>query len=103
MMYYKKRDVRYTDMLIWIDENVMKEGCDDEKLFEYLYLIMVMLAKNNRDFKNAQEYNDFGIFGATYMYFVYLKRRQKIKEGKEIEEIKSCKNYVKSILPFIRM
>lgn len=53
-MYYKKKNIRYTDMCIWIDEHANEIDCDDETLFEYLYLILVMLVRNNHDFKNDQ-------------------------------------------------
>ena len=67
-----------------------------------------MLVRNNHDFKNEQQYNDFGIFGASYMYFRYLTKRRKYWEAKTDEErdeikIKSCLNYVRSILPFLRI
>lgn len=109
MFYKKPKDVRYTDMAIWIDENAHLPDCDDEKLFEYLYLILVMLAMQNRDFKTDRQYDDFGIFGATYMYFRYLTKRKKIEQQEDLEEepfkyrIKGCLNYIKSILPYIRI
>ena len=42
MIYTKPKDMRFVDMVIWVDKNMYKDDCDDEKLYEYLYLIISM-------------------------------------------------------------
>ena len=39
MLFTKPKNLKYTDLCIWIDANAYKSDCDDEKLYEYLFLI----------------------------------------------------------------
>ena len=77
MAYYKKpANVSYTQMCIWIDEHAYSDDCDDEKLFEYLYHIMSMLAYKRRFFEKSAYYDDYVIFAATPIFMKLKKKRQ---------------------------
>ncbi len=98
MTYYKKpTDVTYTQMCIWIDENVYKENCDDNLVFEYLYHISRMLAYKRRFFEKASYYDDFAIFCATRIFMRFRDKKQ-FEETHKLKKIKSVLNYTKSIL-----
>ena len=59
IIFEKPKDLKYTDMSIWIDANAYLPNCDDNKLYEYLYHITKMLAYKARYFKTSDMYEDF--------------------------------------------
>ena len=98
MTYYKKpNNVTYTQMCIWIDDNIYKENCDDNLAFQYLYHITRMLAYKRRFFEKAEYYDDFAIYCATRI-FMRLKDKRQFDENEKLSKIKSVLNYAKSIL-----
>lgn len=102
MVTYKKpTDVTYTDMCIYIDENIYKEEYDEQKIFEYLYHLSKMLAKNSSFFRYPEYYEDFALYCASQCFMRLIDKRQfEIDEnGKpKLEKIKSILNYLKSVL-----
>lgn len=104
-MFKLPKNIRATDMAIWIDENAYSEDCDDNKLYMYLCCLINMLAKTNRYFTNEQDYNDFaGQFG-TQMYYRYRNPKQFELDDNgdyKLTKIKSSLNYLKSKI-FYRM
>lgn len=101
MIFVKPEGLRYVDMCIWIDENAYKEECDDNKLFEYLYFIAIMLAHKAKYFYKTKDYEDFAIFMATRAYFRLRnsKQYQYNDDGEpKMTKLKSILNYMKSIL-----
>jgi len=101
--YYVKPKVRYVDMAIWIDENAYLPNCDDNKLFEYLYHLVYMLAVKNRYFNSYDLYDSFAIYVATTAYFRLKNKKQfELDENNEPKQvrIKSILNYLKQILAF---
>lgn len=98
MIYYKKpANVTYTQMCMWIDENVYKENCDDNLVFEYLYHITRMLAYKRRFFEKASYYDDFAIYCATRI-FLRLRDKRQFDENSKLTKVKSVLNYTKSVL-----
>lgn len=98
MTYYKKpSNMTYTQMCIWVDENIYSDDCDDGLVFEYLYHITRMLAYKKRFFEKAAYYDDFAIYAATRI-FMRLKDKRQFEENSKLEKIKSVLNYAKSIL-----
>lgn len=98
MTYYRKpHDITYTQMCIWIDDNIYNENCDDNLAFEYLYHITRMLAYKRRFFEKAEYYDDFAIYCATRI-FMRLKDKRQFDENEKLTKIKSVLNYAKSIL-----
>lgn len=102
MTFVKPKGVSYTDMAIYIDENVYKDDCDDNLVYQYLYHIINMLAYNGKFFKTARQYDDFSIQSATYI-FMRLKNKKQYewdytKESFKLEKIKSVLNYIKRLM-----
>lgn len=101
MIYAKPKDVSYSQMCIWADENAYKEDCDQEKLFEYLYHVALMLAKKNKYFNNTRDYEDFAIFMASRMFFRLTnpKQYQYNEKGEpKMTKLKSVLNYMRCTL-----
>ena len=101
MIYTRSKDISYSQMCIWIDENAYTEGCDQEKVFEYLYHIALMLAKKNKYFNNTRDYEDFAIYMASHTFFRLTnpKQYQYCDTGEpKMTKIKSVLNYMKSTL-----
>lgn len=95
--YTKPKDVSYTDMCIYIDDNIYKEQYDESLVYEYLYHIMVMLARNKYYFKTQAEYDYFGVFAATRLYSRLTDPKQ-FDESSKLQKIKSILNFAKATL-----
>lgn len=87
-----KRDTRvtFTDMCIYIDNNIYSDNFDVDKCYQYMYHIFYTLAVKNRFFNTAKDYDEYALFGATRLFLRYQKRQLKV--------IKSVLNYVNRIL-----
>ena len=42
-MFKLPKNIRATDMAIWIDENAYSEDCDDNKLYIHYYYLYIYL------------------------------------------------------------
>lgn len=84
-------------MCIWIDENSYLDSCDNMKLYEYLYHLLVMLASEHRYFSKNEYYDQFAIFGASKL-FMRLKNPKQFSDPPKIPKIKSILNYMKKII-----
>jgi len=101
MTYNKPYGVKYVDMCMYIDNNIYCETFDENLVFEYLYLIVVMLAAKEHYFKNDKDYDDFGIFCATKLYFRLTNAKQfQIDDKGEpiLKPINNILDYIKSML-----
>lgn len=107
MIWRKESNMKYTDMCIFIDENVPKivnpgENPDlENKIYNYLWLLIKALAIKKRMFSNFSDYDPYAFYGATRIFFALRKNiwnQGKVIKGKEITPIKSCLNYVKTLL-----
>lgn len=90
LTYNKPHNITYTDMCIWIDNNMYKDDCDDAKLYEYLYHIINMFARKNSYFSNAHYYDDFALSSASRLFM-------RIKDLR-LTKIKSILNYIKTVI-----
>lgn len=90
MTYKRDTKVRFTDMCIYIDNNIYKEDKDVDTIYKYMYLIFYTLASKNRFFKSAQDYDNFSLLGATRLFTRYMNTK--------LKQIKSVLNYVNTIL-----
>lgn len=107
MIWRKPADMRYTQMCIYIDENVPKLAEPgkypevEEKIYNYLWLLVKALAIKKSMFQDFADYDPYAFYAANRLYFAlrknYLNRGQIVK-GKEIRPIKSCLNYTKALL-----
>lgn len=82
--------IKYTDMCIYIDENVLKDDCDDKLVFNYLCELFYMFASKSRFFRKAMYYEPYALFGATKVFF-RLKNTN-------LPPVKSVLNYIKKVL-----
>ena len=98
MIINKPEDISYTDMCIYINEHAYEDFGDDAKLYEYLWLLVDMLARKGAYFKDKLEHEDFCFFATNYVY-------NRLKSKKQ-EELKSdgtprmCK--IKNILDYLK-
>lgn len=107
MLWKKDPGMKYTDMCIYIDENMSKlavlgEYPDvEDKIYNYLWLLVKALAIKKCMFTNFQDYDPFAFHAANRLFFALHKNQLnegKIIKGKLIKPIKSCLNYTKALL-----
>ena len=96
MTYNKPHNVTYTQMAIWIDENHVKDDCDDTKLYEYLYHLLYMIAHQHNYFRTLDQYDDYALQGASRL-FLRLKDDRQYGESPTLKPVKSILNYIKTI------
>ena len=101
MIYYKPSNITYTQMCIYIDNNIYADY-DEELVFKYLYLLTVMLASKNNYFYNSKDYDDFGIFCASSLFMRITDKRQfeydDAKQDYKLPRIKSILNYIHTVI-----
>lgn len=107
MLWKKPSKMKYTDMCIFIDENVQKiknpgENPElEEKIYNYLWLLVKALAIKKCMFTDFKEYDDYAFYAANRLFFALRKNltnQGKVVKGKLIRPIKSCLNYTKALL-----
>lgn len=107
MLFKKPANLKFTDLCIFIDQNVPKIVNPGEfpelenTIYNYLWLLVKALAIKKRMFQDFQEYDMYAFYSASRL-FVALRRNQlnqgKVIKGKEIKPIKSCLNYTKALM-----
>lgn len=107
MLWKKPTDMKYTEMCIFIDENVPKivnpgENPELENIiYNYLWLLVKALAIKKCMFNEFQDYDMYAFYAANRLFFALRKNQVnqgKIIKGKLIRPIKSCLNYTKALL-----
>ena len=96
MIYKKPNNVSYTDMCIYIDEHLYSDARNDDKIFEYLYHVLKMLAIQNCMCSTQQEYEDFAIYSASKLF-------TRLTNKKTDAPVKSILNYCKATIDFLRV
>ena len=107
MIFKKPSNLKYTDLCMYIDENVPKIVNPGEypeienTIYNYLWLLVKALAIKKCMFKNFEDYDMYSFYAATRL-FTALRKNQlnqgKVIKGKLIRPIKSCLNYTKALL-----
>lgn len=108
MLYRKPKDLKYTDMAIYIDANISKiaevgENPEIEAtIFKYLYLICYALACKKNFFYKFEDYDHYALYAAGQTYLLLRNQYNKSKTSKDgTIPIKSSLNYIKRVLyPF---
>lgn len=107
MLFKKPPDLKYTDLCIFIDSHIpdiVNPGENPEiedKVYNYLWLLVKALAIKKCMFNNFQDYDPFAFYAANRLYFAIRKNywnQGKTIKGKQIRPIKSCLNYTKALL-----
>ena len=107
MLWKKPSNLRYTEICMFIDENVPKivnpgENPELENLiYNYLWLLVKALAIKKCMFNDFQDYDMYAFYAANRLFFALRKNQLnqgKTIKGKLIRPIKSCLNYTKALL-----
>lgn len=96
----KKPKIKYTDMCIYIDNNINKPDADVAKIYDYLVMLSYMLAVKRRFFNREDYYDKFANYFAAIIYSRMTDKRQFLPEDDPcyIAPVKSCLNYMKNII-----
>jgi len=107
MTYTKPTNISYTEMCIYIDENIYTDSFDETTVYQYLYHIIMMLAKQAQLFSRHHYYDSFAIYGANRVYFRLTNKKQwqpnEDNTGYKMQRIKSVLNYIKNILYHLKV
>lgn len=107
MLWKKENGIKYTEMCMFIDENVPKivnpgENPDlENKIYNYLWLLVKALAIKKCMFTDFKDYDMYAFYSANRLFFALRKNQLnqgKVIKGKLIRPIKSCLNYTKALL-----
>jgi hypothetical protein len=107
MLWKKPANLKYTDLCIYIDENVPKIVNPGEfpeienTVYNYLWLLVKALAIKKCMFTDFQDYDMYAFYSANRLFFALRKNQLnqgKTIKGKLIRPIKSCLNYTKALL-----
>lgn len=107
MLYKKPAGMKYTEMCVYIDQNVPKIATPEEypeieaTVYNYLWLLVKALAIKKCMFKKFEDYDGYSFYAATRLFLALRKNylnQGKIIKGKQIRPIKSCLNYTKALL-----
>jgi len=107
MLWRKPAGMHYTDLCIFIDQNVPKIATETaepgvaDTVYNYLWLLTKALAIKKRMFQKFEDYDGYAFYAANRLYFALIKNyhnQGKRIKGKEIRPIKSCLNYTKALL-----
>lgn len=106
MTYTKPKNMKYTDMCIFIDANIYNENKSEETvelIFQYIYHLCFMLSNKNKYFRDFADYDDFSLYAAEKIYMRLVDPRQFQEEGKKLAKIKNVLDYIKSVLYGIKV
>lgn len=110
--FNKPKGLKYTDMCIYIDENMKwctKTGeypIIEATIYEYLYHIFYALACKGNYFTNFEDYDQFSLYAAARLYIMlrnkYIKQGT-VMRGKEVVPVKNTLDYIKNVMPHFRV
>ena len=107
MQWKKDPSMKYTDLCIFIDAHITDIAVPGEnpeledKIYNYLWLLVKALAIKKCMFNNFQDYDAYAFYAANRLFFALRKNywnQGKVIKGKLIRPIKSCLNYTKALL-----
>lgn len=107
MEWRKPTDKKFTDLCIYIDNNIEKLRVPGEypevenKIYNYLWLLVKALAIKKCMFSKFDDYDPFSFYAANRLFFALRKNlhnQGKTIKGKQIRPIKSCLNYTKALM-----
>lgn len=101
MTYSKPENLTYTDMCIYIDTHVYEADADVNRIYEYIYHIVLMLSYKAKLFDKHRYYDPFAIYAASRIYMRYTNPKQyELNDdgSPKLDKIKSVLNYAKTML-----
>ena len=100
-MFFEIPNIKYTDMCIYIDENIYKDEFDSELIYQYLYHLCHMFSIKRNYFNTVVLNDDFALYAAS-KYYMRLTNPCQFGDNKTLEPVKSILNYIKKTLYGIR-
>ena len=76
LTYMKPKELKYTDLAIWIDNNVYSGTFDVETCYKYLYLLCAMLTAHLGFFRYEKDLDEFSLFVASGLYNRLTNKKQ---------------------------
>ena len=107
MIWHKPSSLKYTDLCMYVDENMSKivnpgENPEIENtVYNYLWLIVKALAIKKCLLEDFKEYDAYAFYAANRLFFALRKNQLnqgQVIKGKKIRPIKSCLNYMKALM-----
>ena len=107
MIWKKPANLKYTQLCMYIDGNLEKIRNPgeypevEEKIYNYLWLLVKALAIKKCMFQNFEDYDPYSFYSANRLFFAFrrnLVNEGKIIKGKLIKPVKSSLNYTKMLL-----
>ena len=112
MTFKRPKNVRIVDMCKWVDANLVyiKENGKypeiENQIIKYLYFIVDSIAKKQNLFPRFEDYDEFAWYSASTLYLNFRNKLQKegqIVRGKVVTPIKSCLNFINTVLRAYRV
>ena len=97
MTYTKPHNLKYTDLAIYVDNNIYADNCDYETCFKYIYLLFYMLSYKQALFTTEKNYDEFSLYAAGRLLNRYRDKKQ-FQDNPELPKIKSVLNYIKRVV-----
>lgn len=101
-MTFKKPDgMKYTDLCKYIDKNAYSKDCNDEILYEYIWIVCNGLIRRQCYFTDISDYEQytFNLANIVYNRIKNKKQFEKKDNGEpKLKKIKSVLNYIKKII-----
>jgi len=107
MQWKKDANQKYTDLCIYIDQHIADIAEEkkypeiEDRVYNYLWLVVKALAIKARMFNDFQDYDPYAFYAANRLFFAIrknYKNQGKVIKGKLIRPIKSSLNYMKKLL-----
>lgn len=97
MTYNIPPGLTFTKMAMYFDEHINDEERDDGLLYQYVYHLVYMLARQKNYFQKYTDYDAFAIYAATKIYLRAINQPREDSDSKT-KPIKSILNYTKAVL-----
>lgn len=97
---FKKPNMKYTEMAIYIDNTIYKENITEQELYtcyQYIYHLFFMFAHKGKYFPNNDYYDDFALY-ATQDVYLRLTNKKQFGEHPTLDKVTSVLNYIKSCI-----
>ena len=101
-MFFKKPNIKYVDMCIYIDDHIYTNDYNEELVYQYLYHIILMIAMKRHYFESGHEAEDFSLYAASY-YYMRLTDKRQFGDNPSLDLVRSILNYVKKTLFSVRL
>lgn len=87
----------FTKMAMYFDEHINDKERDDGLLYQYVYHLVYMRARQKNYFQSYTDYDDFALYAASKIYLRAIKQPLEDSDSKT-KPIKSILNYTKAVL-----